>query len=118
MNGHTDKDVHGELKMNIHLYKVLAFDTDDEPTGFDCVDRVRVMTLDDLRREFLWAYHSGYIPMELTLDYARSNDYRKEDWEDIGSLSAGTMIDMLNDVCNYSSTYWYIITETDLTIKD
>ena len=104
--------------MKLRLYKVLAFDVDDEPTGYDCVDRVRVLTLDELRDEFLRAYNSGYIPTELVWDYASDKDYHSEDWSDMGSLSAGTMVDILNDVCNYNQSYWYIISETDVNIKD
>lgn len=100
--------------MNLHLYKVWSVE-DSNPD--DPCDSVRVMTEKDLRREFLWAYNHGRIPHELIDDYKADNDYKKENWNDMGNLRVGTMIDMLNDIYNYCPREGYYILETDVEVE-
>lgn len=100
--------------MNLHLYKVWSV---ENSTPDDPCDSVRVMTEKDLRREFLWAYNHGRIPHELIDDYKADNDYKNEDWTDMGNLRVGTMIDMLNDICNYQCGEGYYIEETDVEVE-
>lgn len=102
--------------MNLHLYKVVDMGNCDMDNGNDVLDAVRVMTEKDLRKEFLWAYNNGKIPHELIDDYKAEPDYSKENWNDIGNLRVGTMIDMLNDICNYDCGGGYYILETDVDV--
>ena len=87
--------------MKIHLYKVLDI---SDYGNCDDLEKTQVMTEKDLRKEFLWAYNNGEIPHELIDDYKSDPDYSKENWNDMGNLRIGTMIDMLNDICNYLET--------------
>lgn len=103
------------MTKNLHLY--IVFDlTEINEHGSDPMDNVRVMTNKDLRNEFLWAYNHGIIPHELIDDYKGDKDYSKENWNDLGNLSIGTMIDMLNDIVNYECGTGYYIKETDIEI--
>ena len=102
--------------MNLHLYKVFGFDPDEEPNGWDTIESVRVMTEQDLRKEFLWAYNNGHIASDIIGDYMRNPDYKKENWDDIGNLRVGTMIDIMNDLINYNAPYCYYIDETDVDV--
>lgn len=103
--------------MKLTLYKVFGFDPDNEPSGWDIVSSVKVMTENDLRQEFLWAYNNGGISNDIIYDYSHNPDYKKENWDDIGSLSAATMVDIMNDLGNYNASYWYVISETEIEIK-
>lgn len=100
--------------MNLHLYKVVDMDNCDMDNGNDVLDAVRVMTEKDLRKEFMWAYNQGKIPHELIDDFKADPDCAKENWNDMGNLTVGTMIDMMNDICNYTCNYGYYILETDI----
>ena len=100
--------------MNLHLYKVADLSNCD--IGNDILDTVRVMTDKELRKEFLWAYNNNKIPQDLLCDYKQSNDYRNENWDDIGNLRIGTMIDIMNDICNYNCGDGYYILETDIEV--
>lgn len=102
--------------MNLHLYKVFDL-TDINEQGESPMDCCRVMTDKDLRREFLWAYDHGRIPHELIDDFKGDPDYKKEDWNDMGNLRVGTMIDMLNDITNYECGTGYYIDETDVEVE-
>lgn len=102
--------------MNLHLYQVFDL-TDINDYGADPMDCCRVMTDKELRKEFLWAYNTGNIPHELIDDYKGNPDYRKEDWNDMGNLRVGTMIDMLNDITNYVCGTGYYILETDVEVE-
>ena len=103
--------------MNLHLYKVVDMGNCDMDNGNDVMDAVRVMTEKELRKEFMWAYNNGYIPQDLLHDYQQSNDYHNENWEDMGNLRIGTMIDIMNDICNYSCGDGYYIIETDVDVN-
>lgn len=101
--------------MKLHLYKVLGFNPDmEQPQGFDAVDSIMVLTADGLREEFLRAYNSGYISYDIISDYEKDPDYQKEDWNDIGNLSCGTMADIMNDLAMYNARFWYYVCETDV----
>lgn len=102
--------------MNLHLYKVVDMGNCDMDNGNDVLDAVRVMTEKDLRREFLWAYNNSKIPHDLVYDYMQSKDYKGENWNDMGDLRVGTMIDMMNDICNYTCGDGYYILETDVDV--
>lgn len=99
--------------MNLHLYQVFDL-TDINDYGASPMDCCRVMTDKDLRKEFLWAYNHDKIPHELIDDYKENPDYKRENWNDIGNLRIGTMIDMLNDIPNYVCGEGYYILETDV----
>ena len=102
--------------MNLHLY--IVFDlTDINDCGASPMDCCRVMTDKTLRQEFLWAYNHEKIPHELIDDYKADNDYKNEDWTDMGNLRVGTMIDMLNDITNYECGTGYYIDETDVEVE-
>lgn len=102
--------------MNLHLYKVVDMGNCDMDNGNDVLDAVRVMTEEDLRKEFMWAYNNGKIPHELIDDYKADPDYSKENWNDMGNLRVGAMIDMMNDICNYDCGGGYYILETDVDV--
>lgn len=99
--------------MNLHLYKVCILD-DNVKNPYDSI---RVMTEKDLRKEFLWVYNLGEIPHELIDDYKADPDYSKENWNDMGNLRVGTMIDIMNDICYYNCGEGYYITETDVDVQ-
>lgn len=101
--------------MKIHLYKV--FDLTSINDGESAMDCCRVMTDKDLRKEFLFVYNEGGIPHKLIDDYKADPDYKTENWNDMGNLRIGTMIDMMNDICNYVCGIGYYILETDVEIK-
>lgn len=102
--------------MNLHLYKVFDL-TDINERGESPMDCCRVMTEKDLRREFLLAYNEGGIPQDLLSDFKQDSDYKDENWNDIGNLRVGTMIDMLNEIDNYVPGVGYYITETDVEVE-
>lgn len=62
----------------------------------------------------MWAYNNGKIPHELIEDYKVDPDYSNENWDDIGNLRIGTMIDIMNDICNYNCGDGYYILEVDV----
>ena len=103
--------------MNLHLYLVYDL-TDINDYGESPMDCCSVMTDKDLREKFMWEYNNGRIPHKLIDDYKADPDYSKENWDDIDNLSVGTMIDMMNDICNYVCGGGYYILETDVGIKD
>ena len=78
--------------MKVRLYKVVDMGNCDMDNGNDTMDAVRVMTEQDLRKEFNWAITNDKIPQELINDYKSDPDYSKENWNDISSLSIGTII--------------------------
>lgn len=100
--------------MKIHLYKVWRID--DYSNNDDPCDRVIVMTEKDLREEFMIAYNEGGIPQELLNDFKQDDDYKTENWDDIENIKIGTMVDMLNEICNYIPGIGYYILETDIEI--
>lgn len=102
--------------MRIHLYKVLNMENCDMDNGYDAMDAVQVMSEKELRTEFAWALDNGKLPEQLIVDYQVDPDYTKENWKDMTSLSIGTMIDMLNDICNYDCGGGYYILETDVEL--
>ena len=104
--------------MKIKLYKVLDMGNCDMDNGNDVMDAVVVMTEKELRNEFLWAYNNGKIPHDLLCDYKQDNDYRDEYWDDLGNLRIGTIIDIMNDICNYDCGNGYYILETDIEIGE
>jgi hypothetical protein len=65
----------------------------------------------------VWAYNHDKIPHELMCDFQRDPDYNNEDWNDIGNIRVGTMIDILNEIYNYSPREGYYITETDVEVE-
>lgn len=101
--------------MNLHLYKVLKL---DDIGNSDDLEKTQVMTEKDLRKEFLSAYNHGKIPQELIDDYAGDPDYCDEldDNPELKDLKIGTIIDMMNDICNYKSGTGYYILETDIDV--
>lgn len=99
--------------MKIHLYKVLDI---SDYENCDDLEKTQVMTEKDLRKEFLWAYNNDKIPHELIDDYKSNPDYSKENWNDMGNLRIGTMIDMLNDITNYVCDEGYYILETEIEL--
>lgn len=99
--------------MKVHLYKVIKLD--DYSNDSD-LEKMQVMTENDLRREFVWAYDNGRIPHDLVCDYQKDPDYKDEHWDDMGNLKAGTMVDMLNDICHYTCGDGYYILETDIEL--
>lgn len=102
--------------MNLHLYIVFDLTRINED-GEHPMDVCRVLTDKTLRDEFLWAYNNGRIPHELIDDYKGDPDYKTENWDDMGNLRIGTMIDMLNDIANYECGTGYYITETDVEVE-
>lgn len=103
--------------MRLHLYKLVDMGNCDMDNGNDVLDAVRVMTEKELRKEFLWAYNNGKIPEQLIVDYQTDPDYKNENWKDMSNLRVGTMIDMLNDICNYDCGGGYYILETDVDVE-
>lgn len=103
--------------MNLHLYKLVDMGNCDMDNGNDVLDAVRVMTEKELRKEFLWALDNGNIPEQLIVDYQTNPDYKNENWKDMSNLRVGTMIDMLNDICNYECGTGYYILETDVEVE-
>lgn len=106
--------------MKIKLYKVLDMGNCDMDNGNDVMDAVVVMTEKELRNEFLWAYNNGKIPQELIDDYAGDPDYCDEldDNPELKDLKIGTIIDIMNDICNYDCGNGYYILETDIEIGE
>ena len=102
--------------MKLHLYKVLNMENCDMDNGYDAMDAVQVMSEKELRTEFAWALDNGKLPEQLIVDYQVDPDYTKENWKDMTSLSIGTVIDMLNDICNYDCGGGYYILETDVEL--
>lgn len=102
--------------MNLHLYIVFDLTRINED-GEHPMDVCRVLTDKTLRQEFLWAYDNGRIPHELIDDYKADPDYKKENWNDMGNLRIGTMIDMLNSITNYVCRTGYYINETDVEVE-
>lgn len=99
--------------MNLHLYKVIAL---DDYSNEDDLSKTQVMTERDLREEFLRAYNNGKIPTELKFDFINDPDYKKENWDDIGNLRIGTMVDIMNEIYNYTCGDGYYILETDIEV--
>lgn len=103
--------------MEIRLYVV--FDLSEINTyGTSPMDVCRVMNEKELRELFYTAYENGGLPYDLIDDYHRDDDYKNEDWNDLGNLRIGTVIDMLNDIVNYSCGDGFYIVETDVEIGD
>ncbi len=102
--------------MKLHLYKVFDLTTIND-SGESPMDCCRVMTEKELRREFLFAYDQGGIPQDLIDDYKTDPDYKAENWNDMGNLRIGTMVDMLNDIPNYVCGEGYYILETDVDVE-
>ena len=102
--------------MKLHLYKVFDLTTIND-SGESPMDCCRVMTDKELRREFLFAYDQGGIPQDLIDDYKTDPDYKAENWNDMGNLRIGTMVDMLNDIPNYVCGEGYYILETDVEVE-
>lgn len=100
--------------MNLHLYKVINL---DDYSNEDDLEKTQVMTEKDLRKEFDWALDNGRIPEQLIVDYQVDPDYAKENWKDMTGLSIGTIIDMMNDICNYDCGSGYYILETDIDVE-
>lgn len=99
--------------MKIHLYKVIKL---DDYSNEDDLEKTQVMSEKELRKEFAWALDYGKIPEQLIVDYQTDPDYTKENWKDMTSLSIGTIIDMMNDICNYDCGGGYYILETDVEL--
>lgn len=99
--------------MNLHLYIVIALD--DYSNGDD-LSKTQVMTERDLREEFVRAWENGKIPTELKFDFINDPDYKKENWDDIGNLHIGTMVDIMNEIYNYTCGDGYYILETDIEV--
>lgn len=99
----------------LKLYKVL--DLGDYGNGDD-LEKIQVMTEKDLRAEFDWALNNGKIPEQLIVDYQTDQDYTKENWHNMNSLSIGTIIDIMNDIYNYESGKGYYILETSIEIGE
>ena len=102
--------------MKLHLYKVLLWDREQQPIFLSAFENATVMTERDLRKEFVRAWESGKIPTELKNDFINDPDYKKENWDDIDNLSAGTMVDIMNEIYNYNCSYYYYILETDIEV--
>ena len=102
--------------MKIHLYKVLNMENCDMDNGNDAMETMQVMSEKELRKEFAWALDYGKIPEQLIVDYQTDPDYTKENWKDMTGLSIGTIIDMMNDICNYDCGGGYYILETDVEL--
>jgi len=102
--------------MNLHLYQIFDLTTINEQ-GESPMDCCRVMTDKDLRKEFMWALNHGKIPHDLIDGYKGDPDYKKEDWNDMGNLRVGTMIDIMNDIPNYVCGAGYYILETDVEVE-
>ena len=100
--------------MNLHLYKVLNL---EDYGNCDDLEKTQVMTDKDLRKEFMWALDNGKLPEQLIVDYQTDPDYKNENWKDMSNLRVGTMIDMLNDICNYDCGGGYYILETDVEVE-
>ena len=104
--------------MNLHLYKVVDMGNCDMDNGEDVLDATRVMTEKDLRKEFEWALKHKYIPEQLIKDYKQDPNYSSEDWKQPEtSLKIGTIVDIMNDICNYQSGIGYYILETDIDVE-
>lgn len=102
--------------MKIRVYKIAVLDA-IEHDSYSLVESVKVVDKNGLRDEFLNVFNNdGFSKAEL-LDYKEDPDYAKENWDDMTNLSAGTMIDMLNDMVDYGGLY-YLVLETDLTIGE
>lgn len=99
--------------MKIHLYKVIEL---DDYSNEDDFEKTQVMSEKELRKEFAWALDNGEIPEQLVVDYQVDPDYAKENWKDMTGLSIGTIIDMMNDICNYDCGGGYYILETDVEL--
>lgn len=104
--------------MKIHLYKVFDLSEINE-YGTNPMDCCSVMTEEELRDEFLFAYNKGKIPHELIDDYAGDPDYCDEldDNPELKDLKIWQIIDIMNDICNYDCGKGYYILETDVEIK-
>lgn len=101
--------------MNLHLYKVIKL---DDYSNEDDLEKTQVMTEKDLRKEFDWALNHGKIPHEMLEDYQNDPDYAEEDWEHPETnLKIGTIIDIMNDICNYTCGDGYYILETDIDVE-
>lgn len=102
--------------MNLHLYKVWRID-DSDPN--DPCESVIVMTEKDLRKEFMMAYNEGGIPQELIDDFSGDPDYCDEfdDNPKLENLKIGTIIDIMNEICDYIPGVGYYITETDVEVE-
>lgn len=104
--------------MNLHLYKVLNMESCDMDNGNDVMGSVWVMTEKDLRKEFRWLINNHRLPEQLIADYKQDPDYSKEDWSgDFDKIKIGTIIDMMNDICNYTCGEGYYIIETDIEVE-
>ena len=105
--------------MKIHVYKVLWWDRNEEPSDFcQGFEETRIMTEDQLREEWKNLIHEEHaVPAGEFIDYIKDNDYIKEDWEDLDNLSIGTIIDIMNDMINYDTKQAYYILEDDIEIK-
>ena len=99
--------------MNLHLYKVIAL---DDYSNEDDLSKTQVMTERELREEFVRAWENSKIPTELKFDFINDPDYKKENWDDIGNLRIGTMIDIMNEIYNYTCGDGYYILETDIEV--
>ena len=103
--------------MKIHLYLVCDFAGigADSQTVFE---QSSIMTEKDLREHFKWARDQNCFPLALLNDYKQDPDYAKENWEDLNSLSIGTIVDMFNDIVNYDGRDCaYYILEHDIEVE-
>ena len=99
--------------------KVYLFTEIDNKYGdntYEALTCTSVLNENGLRKEFNRLREQNQIPLELFIDYIKDPDYIKENWDDLGNLSIGTMIDIINDICNYNPMDYFLVQEKDLIL--
>lgn len=98
--------------MKQRLYKFI--DLGDQDTRYEIFDAVQVLTEKELRSVFYNMVKNRIISQKEIDDYKADPDYKLDgDFTQIG-----TIIDMINDICNYNTAQYFIVGEIDVEIGD
>lgn len=96
--------------MKIRLYKFI--DLGDQDTRYEIFDATQVITEKELRKIFFNMVKNRIISQKEIDDYRADPDYKL----DGDFTKIGTIIDMINDICNYNVEQYYIVQEIDVEI--
>lgn len=97
--------------MKQRLYKFI--DMRDLYTACEVFDAVKVLNETELRKEFFDMVSNGIITHKEIDDYRADPDYKL----DGGFTKIGTILDMINDTCNYDGRY-FMVNEIDVEIGE
>ena len=96
------------IEVKLKLYKFI--DMGDQDTRYEIFDAVQILTEEELRKQFFYMIENRIISQKEIDDYRADPDYKL----DGGFTKIGTIVDMINDICNYNAEQYYIVQEINL----